>query len=96
VAAEINMRYLAVVQARREGDRMAFFVGEYALLTLFLAWGALWGGAARLEGSFFAELVAFGGVTVMADGLKVLAWFVWLLHTGWFLWGLGDRSVRLF
>ncbi len=60
-----------------------------------MAWVALGGGAARLEGSFLAELVGYLGVTLGADGLKVLAWVSWQAHTAWFVWGLFDPSVRM-
>ena len=75
---------------------VGLFLAEYAIMTLFLAWVALGRGAYRLEGSFFAELVGYLGVTATAEGLKLMAWIAWIFHTIWFIWALADPALRVF
>jgi len=71
------------------------WIAEYCVLSLLLFWVMFWGGARRLDGSWFAELVGYLGVTTSADGLKLMAGIVWIGRTIWFVWGLFDASIRL-
>ena len=71
-----------------------FWIGLYLLETAFLAWVAFGGGASRLEGTWFAELVGYRALLTSAGGLKIIAGLAWLGSTIYFVLGLCSPELR--
>lgn len=70
------------------------WIGVFALECLLWSWILFWGGARRLEGSWLAELVVLRGSVTTADGLRLVAWVLWIGGTAWFLVGLLVPGAR--
>ena len=73
-----------------------FWMALYLVETAILAWIALGGGARRLEGTWFAELLSYGAILTSAGGLKIIAGLLWIGSTIWFVLGLLSPEVRWF
>lgn len=71
------------------------WIGLFALESLFFAWILFWGGARRLEGSWLAELlVSYRASLTSADGIRLIAWVLWIGGAVWFLVGIVVPGVR--
>ena len=73
-----------------------FWMALYLVETAILAWVVLGGGARRLEGTWFAELLSYRAILTSAGGLKIIAGLLWIGSTIWFVLGLFSPEVRWF
>jgi hypothetical protein len=85
------------IRLSEAGMSVWVWIGVFALSTLLTSWVLFWGGADWLEDNTLAAyLIDFLSASMSSGQIKLFFLIAWVIHLGWFTFGLFFPNSRFF